>query len=158
MATCLIHIPHLSPLFSTFPSLSPVTSFFTARVTPHENVTAAILSYAASHLHEGTGKLRKTRADSVCHLTETVPSLTVSEKWPPVQRFDVQAADRRLWCQNEGQIPQRDFFLCALNIYGIPHSLAVWHHRPGVVHPSIDAAKSCLTWGIGCLSLGRHVW
>ena len=42
---------HLS---SAFPSLSPVTSFVTARVTLHENVTAAILSYAASHLHEGT--------------------------------------------------------------------------------------------------------
>ena len=26
----------------------------------------------------------------------------------------------RLWCQIEGQIPQRDFFLHALNIYGTP--------------------------------------
>ena len=25
-----------------------------------------------------------------------------------------------LWCQTEGQIPQRDFFSHALNIYGIP--------------------------------------
>ena len=55
-------------------------SFLTARVTPHENVTAAILSYAVSHLHEGTGKLRKTCADTVGHLTESVPSLPVSEK------------------------------------------------------------------------------
>ena len=67
----------------------------TARVTPHENVTAAILSYAVSHFQEGTGKLRKTCADTVGHLTESVPSLTVSEKWPPAQRFDAQAADRR---------------------------------------------------------------
>ena len=69
-----------------------LSSFLTARVTPHENVTAAIISYAVSHLHEGTGKLRKTCAG---HLTESVPSLTVSEKWSLVQRFDVQAADRR---------------------------------------------------------------
>ena len=62
---------------------------------PHENVTAAILSYAVSHLHEGTGKLRKTCADTVGHLTEPVRSLTVSVKWPPAQCFDVQAADRR---------------------------------------------------------------
>ena len=95
MATCLIHLSHLFPLFMSFPSLSPVTSFLTGRVTPHENVTAAILSYVVSHLHEGTGKLRKTCADTVGHLTESVPSLTVSEKWPPAQRFDVQAADRR---------------------------------------------------------------
>ena len=94
MATCLIHIPHLFPVSSAVPSLSPVTSFFTARVTPHENVIAAVLSYAVSHLHEGTGKLWKTCADAVGHLTESVPSLTVSEKWPPAQRFDVQAADR----------------------------------------------------------------
>ena len=58
--------------------------------------TAAILSYAVSHLHEGTGKLQKTCADTVGYLTESVPSLTVSEKWPPTQRFDVQAVDRRL--------------------------------------------------------------
>ena len=40
---------------------------------------AAILFYAVSHLHEGTGKLRKTRADTFRHLTESVSSL-VSEK------------------------------------------------------------------------------
>ena len=48
-----------------------------------------------SHLYEGTRKLRKTCADTVSHLTESVPSLTASEKWPPAQRIDVQAADRR---------------------------------------------------------------
>ena len=75
---------YISPIFFPFPPPSlpypPVTSFFTARVTTHENVTAAILSYAVSHLHEGTGKLRKICADTVDHLTESVPSLTVSEK------------------------------------------------------------------------------
>ena len=81
MATCLLHIPHLFPLSFAFPFLSPVTSFFPARVTPHENVTAAILSYAVSHLHEGTGKLRKTCADTVGHLTESVPNLTVGVRW-----------------------------------------------------------------------------
>ena len=57
MATCLIRIPHLFHLSSAFPSLSPVTSL---RRPPLENVTVAILSYSVSHLHEGTGKLRKT--------------------------------------------------------------------------------------------------
>ena len=33
METCLIHIPHLFPLFSSFPSLSPDISFLTARGT-----------------------------------------------------------------------------------------------------------------------------
>ena len=82
---------HFLPLPSELPSI------LTAKVTPppHENVTAAILSYAVSHLHEGTGKLRKTCADTVGHLTEPVRSLTVSVKWPPAQCFDVQAADRR---------------------------------------------------------------
>ena len=101
MATCLIHTPHLFPLFSSslplwLSCLPPeLPSFLITRVTPHENVTAAILSYAVSHLHEGTGKLRKTCSDTVGHLTESVPSLTISEKWPSAQRFDVQAADRR---------------------------------------------------------------
>ena len=99
MATCPKHIPSpFFPLFSSFPALSPatsVTSFLIARVTPYENMTAAILNYAVSHLHEGTGKLWKTCADTVCHSTESVPSLTVSEKWPPAQRFDVQVAGRR---------------------------------------------------------------
>ena len=92
-STCMA--TYLFSLSSAVPSLSPVTSFFTARVTPYENVTAAILSYAVSHLHEGTEKLPKTCADTIGHLTESVPSLTVSEKWPPAQRFDMQAADRR---------------------------------------------------------------
>ena len=60
-----------------------------------ENVTAAILFYAVSHLHEGTGKLRKTCTDTVCHLTESVPSLQSLKKWNLTQRFDMQAADRR---------------------------------------------------------------
>ena len=91
MATCLIHIPHLFPPFLRLPFFIPLSlpSFF------HENVTPAILSYVVSHLQEGTRKLRKTCADTVGHLTESVPSLTVSEKWPPVQHSDVQAAGRR---------------------------------------------------------------
>ena len=95
MATCLIHIP---PTFLPFPPPSlryPVTSFFAARVTPHEDAAAAILSYVVSNLHEGTEKLRETYTDTVGHLTESVPSLTVSEKCPLAQRFDVQAADRQ---------------------------------------------------------------
>ena len=79
-------------IFSTFSPFSPPSLPYplslpslTARVTfrpyrqsyPHENVTAAILSYAVSHLHEGTGKLRKTFVATVGHLTESVSSLTV---------------------------------------------------------------------------------
>ena len=89
---------YISPIFFPFspPSLSyPLSLPHLPPVTPHENVTAAILSYAVSHLHEITGKLRKTCADTVGHLTESVPSLIDSKKWPPAQRFDVQAADRR---------------------------------------------------------------
>ena len=97
MATCLIYI---SLIFLPFPpsSLSyplSLPSLPPEFPPPHENVTEAILFYAVSHLHEGTGKLRKTCADTVGHLPESVPSLTVSEKLPPAQCFDVQAADRR---------------------------------------------------------------
>ena len=51
-------------------------------------MTAAILSYAVSHLHEGTGKLRKTSADTVGHFT-VCPQSTVSKKLPPAQRLDM---------------------------------------------------------------------
>ena len=62
---------------------------------PLEDVTAAILSYAASHLQGGIRTLRKTCADTVGHFTESVPSLQSLKKWPPAQSFDMQAADRR---------------------------------------------------------------
>ena len=74
---CVFHLygnlPYTyTPSFFPFPPPSFPYSLslasFTSRVTPHENVTAAILSYAVSHLHEGTGKLRKTCADTVGHL------------------------------------------------------------------------------------------
>ena len=45
--------------------------------------------------HRETAENLCRSADTVGHLTESVPSLTVSEKLPPAQRFDVQAADRR---------------------------------------------------------------
>ena len=91
---------------------------------PHENVTAAILSYAVSHLHEGTGKLRKTRADTSGHLTESVPSLTVSEKWPRAQRFDVQAADRRSPIQVLTQLDLGD--LLAPDAYHTPNTVGTY--------------------------------
>ena len=67
-----------------FPFLPPEPpSFLTARVIlPIRMWPAAILTYAVSQLHEGTGKLRKP-----------VQLLAVSEKWPPVQRF---------WCAGRG--------------------------------------------------------
>ena len=46
-----------------------------------------------SYLHGGTGKLRKTCADTVGHLTELLSSLQSSKKWLPTQRFDVRTAD-----------------------------------------------------------------
>ena len=57
------------------PSSLPLSSLFTLSFAffpsevppPPENATAAILSYAVSHLHEGTGKLRNTCADTVSH-------------------------------------------------------------------------------------------
>ena len=66
--------PTFFPLSSAFPFLSPCHFLLYRQSYPHENVTAAILSYAVSHLHERTGKLRKTCADTVGHLTESVPS------------------------------------------------------------------------------------
>ena len=82
------------PLCSVLP-ISSFLHFLPTRVPPLENVTAAILSYAVSHLHEDTGKLRKTCADTVGHFTEFVPRLQSLKKWPPAQRFDMQAADQR---------------------------------------------------------------
>ena len=79
----------------SFPFLPPEPpSFLTARVIPPMRMwPAAIFSYAVSHLHEGTGKLRKSVPIQSAILTESVPSLTVSEKWPPAQRF---------WCAGRG--------------------------------------------------------
>ena len=53
MAICLILIPHLFPLFSSFPSVSPVTSFLTARVTLHENVTHVTAAFLSSVMPDG---------------------------------------------------------------------------------------------------------
>ena len=58
---------HTHPFF--FPFL--VSPLFFHRATFFENVTAAIISYAVSHLHEGTGKLRGTCADKVGYLTDS---------------------------------------------------------------------------------------
>ena len=59
----------LTPLYLSF--FPPVSTF--------ETVTIAILSYAVLYLHEGTGKLWKTCADTVGDLTKSVSNL-VSEK------------------------------------------------------------------------------
>ena len=75
---CLLHIttpvsPFLLPPGSSFLYCLP------AKGPPLKNVTAAILSYAVSHLHEGTGKRRKTCINTVGHSTESVP--TVYSLW-----------------------------------------------------------------------------
>ena len=91
-----VHSPY--PFFlSSFLPVSAFFNFFPARgppPSPLENVTAAILSYAVSHLHEDTGKLRKTCADTVGHSTASVHSLQSLKKWPAPQRFEMQVADR----------------------------------------------------------------
>ena len=69
---------YTNPLFSlsNFLPFFLLFRFLSARGPRHDNVTAAILSYVVSHLHEGTGKLRKPCADTVIsHLTESVLSL-----------------------------------------------------------------------------------
>ena len=52
-------------------------------------MTAAILSYALSHLHEGTGKLRKTCGDTVGPFHRVCPQSAVSEKmtYPSAFRY-----------------------------------------------------------------------
>ena len=110
-------------LHRLFP-FSPFFHFLPARGPPLENVTAAILSYAVSHLHEGTGKLRRTCNNTVSHLTESVLSLQSLKKWPLAQRFDMQAADRRwpiqvltqrqaawlVWPPGTGHLPHTERF------------------------------------------------
>ena len=75
---------YISPTFFPFPPSSLPYPLSLPSLPPELPLmrmwTAAILSYAVSHLHEGTGKLQKTCADTVGYLTESVPSLTVSEK------------------------------------------------------------------------------
>ena len=78
------------PSFFTFPFLSLPSCQSPSPLFTFKNMTASILSYAVSHSQEDRRKPRKTCADTVGHLT--VPD---SEKWPFVQRFNVQATDRR---------------------------------------------------------------
>ena len=80
---------YISPTFFCLPPPSlpyplSLPSLLLESPPPHKNVTAAILSYVVSHLYEGTGKLRKTYADTVGHLRESVLSLPVSENDLPL--------------------------------------------------------------------------
>ena len=113
--TTLVHIPYLFP---SFPSLSPVTSFLTARVTPHEKVTAAILFYAVSHLHEGTGKLRKTCADTVGHLIICPQS---SSLWKMTSRSAFRCAGRGPAVTHPSTDPAKSSCLT---------SVIAWHRTP----------------------------
>ena len=68
---CFIHIPN--PLFFLsflFLSLPPRQRF-----PPWECDRSNSFLYTVSHLHEGTGKLRKTCANKVGYLTESVSNL-----------------------------------------------------------------------------------
>ena len=81
--TCIAYWHITTPLYITPPPLSlfsflsfrlsfPLFPFLLVRGFPLENVTVPILFYAVLHLHEGTGKLRKTCADTVRLLTRFV--------------------------------------------------------------------------------------
>ena len=92
---CLFHIPtpiFPIPLFFPFPLSFTVFPPEPPPPSPLENVTAVIHSYAVLHLHESTGKLRKTCTDSVSYFTASVPSLQSLKKWPFAQCFDMQVA------------------------------------------------------------------
>ena len=60
----LVHTHHHPPFPRFF-------RFLPTRDSPLKNVTAAILSCVVLYLHEGTGKLRKTWANTVDRLTES---------------------------------------------------------------------------------------
>ena len=73
VSTCMVIVLYTpSPYFAPFPPFFPPPFLsFTSRQTPLDNMTAASLFYAVSHFHKGRGKLQKTCADLVSHLTES---------------------------------------------------------------------------------------
>ena len=95
--------PHLRFPFSFFLSVS---RFLPGRGPPLENVTATILSYAVSNLHEGTGKLRKTCADSI----SVCPQSTVSGKMTSRSAF--RSAGRGLTVTHQSTDPARSCLTC----------------------------------------------
>ena len=70
--------PPSFPLSSFFP-ISPFLHCVPARGLPLENVTATILSYAVSHLNEGTGNCGKP-VPLQSAISQSLPQSTVSEK------------------------------------------------------------------------------
>ena len=60
--------------------LIPIFIFFPPKPHSPENVTTAILSYAVWHLHEGTGKIRKTCGRYSRLFNRVCPQCTVPEK------------------------------------------------------------------------------
>ena len=86
---------YVSPTFFTFPPPSlPYPLSLPWDVPPSRmwlQPFSLILYRICTRARRNCGK---PCADTVDHLTESVPSLTVSEKWSPAQRFDVQVADR----------------------------------------------------------------
>ena len=88
----LFEVPPVWLLSCTYPD--PLFLFLSLRScqrSPLENVTVAILSYVLSHLHADTGKLLKTFADTVGHLT-VCPQSAVFEKMN--SRWAFQCAGR----------------------------------------------------------------
>ena len=88
----------------------------------------SLFSYAVSRLREGTGKLQKTCADTVGHLTESVSNLTVSEKI--TSRSAIRYARRGLAVTH----PSTDLAKSCLNW------VVAWHRTP-TTHRTLSGEK-----------------
>ena len=89
----LIHIPNPFYHLSSFFPLHLSFILFPPEV-PLQNGTAVIFSYAVAVFVQGAGKSRKTCANTVGHLIDSVSSLQSPKKWPLGQQFDVQGRTR----------------------------------------------------------------
>ena len=83
-STCTAIAFNISPSpfpFSSFLLVSLSFTFFPPETPPFRMWPQPFFPNAVSNSHEGTGKLRKTCADTVDHLTESVPGLQPLKKW-----------------------------------------------------------------------------
>ena len=123
------YLPPFSP-FHLLPFFIPChfLPYHQSYPPPPENVTAAILSYAVSHVHEGTGKLRKTCADTVDHFTESVPSLQSLKKMTSRSAF--RCAGRRLAVTHPSSDPVKSCLTWVI----------AWH-RTSITHRTLSVPK-----------------
>ena len=91
----------------------------TARVANFTRVTSALPQVLHTILFVTMHRmydLKRQRTDAECERFSKFACATGSFILP----FEERMCNWTLWCQIERQIPQRDFFSHALNIYGIP--------------------------------------